>query len=453
MKFHLMTYGCQMNVYDSDTMADLLFERGMTPAESLDEADLVLVNTCAVRESAQNRIWGILGNLVTWKKRRPGRILGVTGCMAQNEGEAMVARCDYVDLVLGPDGIPQLPELLDEVAAGRRGLVHVKTEAAAPEESLWHAPVAAPQPVRYPRFVSVQKGCNEKCTFCIVPGVRGFERYRPVPHVLDEVRMLVDHGYREVTLIGQTVNAYQWGDADFAELLYRVADVPGLARLRFTTSHPRWITPRLIAALREIGILCEQIHLPMQSGSDRVLRRMKRRYRAEEYFELLEAMRAATAGKPEPLAVSCDLIVGFPGETEADFQLTLDAVERAQWDSAFTFLYSPRPGTAALRLPESVPHAVAQERLMRLNDRVKAVGLRLNQQLLGRRLQVLVDDIDITTGHFRGRSRSMKTIHAPIPEGTALRVGDMAEVEVAAAAPHHLKGRVVQEELCEAQGD
>lgn len=453
MKFHLLTYGCQMNVYDSDSMADLLFERGMSPAASLEDADLVLVNTCAVRESAQDRIWGVLGNLLTWKKRRPGRILGVTGCMAQNEGQALVERADYVDLVLGPDGITRLPELLDEVAAGRRGLVDVTPESTPPEDSLWHAPLAAPQPPRYPRFVSVQKGCNEKCTFCIVPSVRGFERYRPIPHVLDEVKMLIEHGYREVTLIGQTVNAYQYGDADFAELLYRVAEVPGLARLRFTTSHPRWITPRLVSAMAEIPILCEQIHLPMQSGSDRVLRRMKRRYQAEEYFQLVDALRRATADKPEPLAVSCDLIVGFPGETEEDFQRTLEAVERAQWDSAFTFMYSPRPGTAALRLGEPVPRPVAHERLLRLNDRVKAVGTALNRQLLGRTLEILVDDVNEEKGVLCGRSRSMKTVHAPIPEGRRAAVGELVEVAIDFAAAHHLKGRVVQAELCAARGD
>ena len=446
MRFHLMTYGCQMNVYDTGTMADLLYERGYEATDCLDDADLVLVNTCAVRESAQNRIWGILGNLATWKRQRPGRVLGVTGCMAQNEGRGLVERCRYVDLVMGPDGIGKLPELLDLVAMGRRGLVCVDQEEAEPEDSIWVAPTAPPLPVAYPRFVSVQKGCNERCTFCIVPSVRGHERYRPIPHVLDEVRMLVDHGYREVTLIGQTVNAYKFGDADFADLLRAVSQVEGLDRLRFTTSHPRWITPRLVEAMGEIPNLCEQLHLPMQTGSDKMLKRMLRRYRVDEYFDLLDQLREATRHKPEPMAISTDLIVGFPGETQEDFELTLAAIERARWDSAFTFIYSPRPGTAALRMKGEVPSEVSHERLLVLVEALNRIGVELNEQLVGRTLEVLVDECNMETGVLKGRSRSMKTVFMQV-DGTPPAVGELVAVRTLSAAPHHLKGKVLAREV------
>jgi tRNA-2-methylthio-N6-dimethylallyladenosine synthase len=440
MKVHIKTYGCQMNVYDSGTMYDILYERGMIPTDDATEADLILVNTCAVRESAQNRVWGNLGHLADWKRRRPGRMLGVTGCMAQNEGQRIIDRCKYVDLVLGPDNIARLPGLLDQLASGKRRLVCIDTDSSEPEEAHWHTPAREERPPAYPRFISVQRGCDEKCTYCIVPIVRGHERFRPIESILDEARMLIDSGYREVTLIGQTVNGYRFENNDFADLLYKVAELPGLDRLRFTTSHPKWVTPRLIEAYSAIPNLCEQLHLPLQSGSDRMLKRMLRRYTAGEYYELLDQLREASANKPEPLAVSTDLIVGFPGESDEDFQMTLDAIGKARWDSAFTFIYSPRRGTSATRLKESVDPGVARERINALIVAQKAMAHSLNQELLSKTLGVLIQEIT-ADGQIKGRSRSMKTviIEGCSPDNTPC-IGDIVDVRIERAETYHLRG-------------
>jgi tRNA-2-methylthio-N6-dimethylallyladenosine synthase len=435
-KLHLITYGCQMNEYDSERVAGLLREQRYELVPDECEADLIIVNTCAIREKAEDKVFSKLGELRALKTRRPELVIGVMGCMAQLHQEAIRRRAPDVDLVFGSPAIARVADLVARVRRERRPV----TETG--EGPLVKITARLPAAARLRAFVTVMEGCEKHCTFCVVPRTRGRERSHPPATILAEVRSLVAEGCREVTLLGQTVNAYGRDLApptDLAELFARVNDVPGLERIRFTTSNPYNLTPRLIRALRDVPKVCEWFHLPLQSGSNRVLERMNRGYTRERYLELVDAIRAAV---PE-MAFSTDLIVGFPGETEADFAQTLEMVERVGYDNVFVFRYSRRPGTPAATLPDQVPDDVKADR----NARVLAVAGRVaaerSRGLAGRTLEVLVDGTSKkNAGELTGRTRCNRVVNFD-GRGRAA-VGDLAWVRVTEALPHSLRGELAQ---------
>jgi tRNA-2-methylthio-N6-dimethylallyladenosine synthase len=373
------TYGCQMNVADSELMLGVLARDGYAVALRPEDADVMLVNTCAVRDNAEQRVVGRVGELQ--RHKRPGSVLGVVGCMAQRLGPILLERVPKVDLVVGPDGYRNLPELISHAASGGR--------VADVAYRSWEHYEELPQ-LREPgptAFVTVQRGCDYRCTFCIVPTTRGPERSRKLEVVVAEVASLVHGGVSEVTLLGQTVNSWQDGPHDFADLLRAVAAVAGVRRIRFTSPYPTDFTPRVIAAMAETPAVCEHVHLPVQSGADTVLKRMLRRYRRQEYLEVMAALRKVVPG----ITFSTDIIVGFPGETEAEFEETLSLVSEAEFDDAYTFKYSVRDGTPAVKIPRHVADDVASARLERLIDTVRAQTRRRNMARVGQVHEVLVE--------------------------------------------------------------
>jgi tRNA-2-methylthio-N6-dimethylallyladenosine synthase len=402
-RVYIETYGCQMNVADTELMFGVLGRSGYERAERPDEADVMLVNTCAVRDNAEQRVVGRVGELQRYK--RPGDVLGVVGCMAQRLGATLLEHAPRVDLVVGPDAYRNLPELLGHAAAGRR--------TADTEFRSWehYEDVPAERGAGPTAFVTVQRGCDYRCTFCIVPYTRGPERSRRLPDVVGEVRALAAGGVSEVTLLGQTVNSYHDGEHDFADLLRAVGAADGIRRLRFTSPYPTDFTPRVIEAMATTPAVCEHVHLPAQSGSNAVLRRMLRRYTRERYLEVLAELRAAIPG----LTVSTDLIAGFPGESEEQFEETLALVEAAGFDDAYTFKYSVRDGTPAVRLPDHVPDAVASERLQRLVDAARDQTRRRNAARVGTVHEVLVERPARRGGMMLARTRTNHLVLLDLP--------------------------------------
>ncbi len=412
-RVYIETYGCQMNVADSDLLAGVLGRAGYARTGDPAEADVVLVNTCAVRDHAEQRVLSRLGELKRYK--RPGGVLGVVGCMAQRLGARLLERVPQVDLVIGPDGYRGLPELVARARAGAR-TADVRFRAWEHYEDVPPLRAGAPS-----AFVTVQRGCDYRCTFCIVPMTRGPERSRKLEDVVREVAALAARGTTEVTLLGQTVNSYHDGAHDFADLLRAVGAVPGIRRVRFTSPYPTDFTDRVLAAMADTPTVCEHVHLPAQSGSSRVLKRMLRRYDRARYLDVVRALRAAVPG----LALTTDLIVGFPGETEADFEETLSLVEEVGFDDAYTFKFSPREGTPATRLKDPVPDAVAGERLARLIALVRQTARRKNVALLGTAHEVLVEGRAKRGAWLQGRTRTNKIALFPGPDvwiGTYRRV-------------------------------
>jgi tRNA-2-methylthio-N6-dimethylallyladenosine synthase len=378
-RVYIETYGCQMNVSDSELMFGILGREGYVRTEDPGEADVLLVNTCAVRDHAEQRVLGRMGELKRYK--RPGDVLGVVGCMAQRLGPKLLERVPQVDLVIGPDGYRSLPELIARARDGARA-AEVGFRAWEHYEDV---PPVRDNPIS--AFVTVQRGCDYRCTFCIVPMTRGPERSRKLADVVGEVAGLADAGTTEVTLLGQTVNSYHDGEHDFADLLRAVGAVEGIRRLRFTSPYPTDFTPRVLAAMVETPAVCEHVHLPVQSGSSRTLKRMLRRYDRQQYLEVVAALRAVVRG----IALSTDIIVGFPGETEADFQETLSLVEQVEFDDAYTFKYSVREGTPAVRIKDHVSEDLKTERIGRLIEVVRRVAKRKNVGLIGTTHEVLVE--------------------------------------------------------------
>jgi tRNA-2-methylthio-N6-dimethylallyladenosine synthase len=377
--FYIETYGCQMNVADSELMAGVLAREGLVPVTSPDDAQVILVNTCAVRDHAEQRVFGRVGELK--RHKRPGAVLGVVGCMAQRLGERLLKRAPHVDFVAGPDGYRQLPQLVRRAREGDR-TAETTFVAAEHYEDIVPARASGAS-----AWITVQRGCDYRCTFCIVPYTRGPERSRILADVVREAEQLAAGGVTEVTLLGQTVNSYHDGSHDFADLLRMVGTVPGIRRVRFTSPHPNDFSDRVIAAMAQTAAVCEYVHLPVQSGSDRVLRRMLRRYDRAGYLDTVRRLRQAI---PD-LALSTDFIVGFPGETDEDFEQTLSLVQEVEYDSAYTFRFSPREGTPATRLPDAVPDDVASQRLERLIAVVRAVGRARNAAVVGETYEVLVE--------------------------------------------------------------
>jgi tRNA-2-methylthio-N6-dimethylallyladenosine synthase len=414
---YIETYGCQMNVSDSELMYGRLAEYGYTPVDRPDGADVILVNTCAIRDHAEQRVIGRLGEL----KRFMGRdtVLGVTGCMAQRLGPTLLARARHVQLVVGPDGYRALPSLIEGARAGER-VARVDFDL---EEHYEDFSARRFEGVR--AWIPVQRGCDYKCTYCIVPMTRGPERSRRLADVVREAREIAEHGTTEVTLLGQTVNSYHDGEHDFADLLRAVGAVPGIRRLRFTSPHPNDVSDRVIAAMAEVPSVCEHVHLPMQSGSTRTLRRMLRRYSREGYMDCVARLRAAVPS----LAITTDIIVGFPGESDAEFEETISAVREVGFDDAFTFIFSARDGTPATRLPASMMVSAdeCRDRLQRLIEVVRDGARARNLALLGSRHEVLFERPSRRGTLLQGRTRQHRTVLVP---GGASLIGQYRVVEL-----------------------
>ncbi|MGW1345933.1 tRNA (N6-isopentenyl adenosine(37)-C2)-methylthiotransferase MiaB [Kribbella sp. NPDC002412] len=435
--YEVRTYGCQMNVHDSERLRGLLEDAGYVRAPEGDQADVVVFNTCAVRENADNKLYGNLGHLAPVKARNPDLQIAVGGCLAQKDKASIVRKAPWVDVVFGTHNIGSLPVLLERARVQQESQVEIL-------ESLEVFPSTLPtrRESPYSAWVSVSVGCNNTCTFCIVPALRGREKDRRPGDVLAEVEALVAEGVLEVTLLGQNVNSYgvEFGDRyAFGKLLRACGTIDGLERVRFTSPHPRDFTADVIEAMAETPNVMPSLHMPLQSGSDRVLKAMRRSYRRDRYLKIIEDVRAAM---PDA-AITTDIIVGFPGETEEDFEGTLDVVRQARFAGAFTFQYSKRPGTPAESMADQVPRDVVQERYERLVALQDDMAWEENKKIVGRSLEVLVAEgegrKDAATHRLSGRARDNRLVHFALPEGVeAPRPGDVATVEVTYGAPHHL---------------
>lgn len=434
-KYYIRTYGCQMNEWDSEVMAGIVEELGYERAARPAEADLVLVNTCCVRQTAENKVWGLLGTLGRLKKKRPGMVIAVTGCMPQQEGVAaeIRRRFPFVDLVLGTHNRHELARLLERVRA-EGPVVAVWPEACCVPEGL---PVRRESRLR--AWVPVMFGCDNFCTYCVVPYVRGRERSRRPEDILREVEALAAAGYREIVLLGQNVNAYGKGlqpRVTFADLLSMVNGVDGIWRIRYTTSHPRDFDAALIAVVARLEKVCENFHLPVQAGSDRILKLMRRGYTRADYLNLVAKIRAAVPGA----SITTDIMVGFPGETEEDFAATLDLVRQVRFDQAFTFVYNPRRGTPAAALPDQVPEEVKSRRIQELIAVQQAISRELNRAEEGRVHEVLVEGpSEYDQEKLAGRTRTNKTV---VFKGDAGLVGRLVPVRVTAGHLTFLEGEV-----------
>jgi tRNA-2-methylthio-N6-dimethylallyladenosine synthase len=437
--YFIKTFGCQMNEYDSARMADVLREgAGLAATDDPHEADVLLMNTCSVREKAQEKVFSLLGEWRRLKARRPGVIIGVGGCVASQEGEALTERAPFVDLVFGPQTLHRLPQMIEELRRSGRAVVDV----SFPEiEKFDHLPAARAEGAR--AYVSVMEGCSKYCSFCIVPFTRGEEISRSFDSVLAEVGQLAAQGVMEVTLLGQNVNAYQGRMADgervdLATLIHHVARVPGIERIRFTTSHPLEFNDSLIEAFASVPQLANHLHLPVQSGSDRVLALMKRGYTSLEYKDRVRRLRAA---RPD-ISISSDFIIGFPGESERDFCATLALVREVGFDQSFSFIYSRRPGTPAASLPDEVGSQVKHERLARLQAQLESQARAISESMVGTRQRVLVERAARKDAReLAGRTANNRWVNFP---GPAQLIGRFVEVTVTAALAHSLRGRLTE---------
>ena len=442
--YHVITYGCQMNVHDSERIAGVLEDAGLVRAVPAADAgmgggaDVVVFNTCAVRENADNRLYGNLGHMAKIKATHPGMQIAVGGCMAQKDRAAILRRAPWVDVVFGTNNLGALPVLLERARVEQQAQVEIKEALETFPSNL---PTRRESP--YSAWVSISVGCNNTCTFCIVPSLRGKETDRRPGEILAEIETLVASGVQEVTLLGQNVNAYgvEFGDRQaFARLLRACGNIDGLERVRFTSPHPKDFTDDVIAAMAETPNVMPQLHMPLQSGSDAVLKAMRRSYRSQRFLGILERVRSRM---PEA-AITTDIIVGFPGETEEDFQATMDVVRQARFSAAFTFQYSTRPGTPAATMANQVPAEVVQDRYERLVEVVNEIAWAENRSFVGREVEVMFalgeGRKDAATSRMSGRARDNRLVHVRVPEEASERPrpGDIASVQITHAAPHHL---------------
>jgi len=437
-KLYIRTFGCQMNEYDSDKMADVLnAAEGVVTTDAPEEADVILFNTCSVREKAQEKVFSDLGRVKHLKRLKPDLVIGVGGCVASQEGAAIVERAPYVDVVFGPQTLHRLPELIRR----RRSTGRPQVDISFPEiEKFDHLP---PPRVEGPSaFVSIMEGCSKYCSFCVVPYTRGEEISRGFDDVLTEIADLADHGVKEVNLLGQNVNAYRGrmtdGEtADFALLLEYVAEVPGIERIRYTTSHPKEFTQRLIDVYERVPKLVDHLHLPVQAGSDRVLAAMKRGYTVLEYKSIVRRLRKARPG----ISMSSDFIVGFPGETADDFERTMELVEEVGFDASFSFVYSRRPGTPAADLADDTPPALKLERLARLQAAINGNAARISASMVGSVQRILVEGpAKRGAGELMGRTGNNRIVNFPGGPRSARLAGRMIDVRITEARPHSLRG-------------
>jgi tRNA-2-methylthio-N6-dimethylallyladenosine synthase len=442
-KLYIRTFGCQMNEYDSDKMADVLGAcETVVRTDNPDEADVILFNTCSVREKAQEKVFHDLGRVKHLKQANPNLIIGVGGCVASQEGDAIVARAPYVDLVFGPQTLHRLPQLIE----ARRSSGRSQVDISFPEiEKFDNMPPARVEGAS--AFVSIMEGCSKYCTFCVVPYTRGEEVSRPLDDILAEVAGLAEQGVREITLLGQNVNAWRGAitreggeQGDFAFLLECVAEIPGIERLRYTTSHPREMSQRVFDAYAKIPKLVGHLHLPVQSGSDRVLAAMKRGYSALEYKAVVRKLRAA---RPD-ISLSSDFIVGFPGETEEDFDKTMKLIDEVGFDFSFSFVYSPRPGTPAADMEDPVPQETKLRWLARLQKRIEEQAMEISRRMVGSIERVLVEGTSRKDpGELAGRTENNRVVNFA---GDPRLIGQFADVMITAALPHSLRGEILVRE-------
>ena len=438
-KLFIRTFGCQMNEYDSDKMADVLnASEGVVKTENPEEADIILFNTCSVREKAQEKVFHDLGRVRHLKQLNPNLVIGVGGCVASQEGAAIVARAPYVDVVFGPQTLHRLPQLIAERREKGKAAVDVSFPEIEKFDALPPAKVEGAS-----AFVSIMEGCSKFCTFCIVPYTRGEEVSRPFDDVLTEVAGLADQGVKEVTLLGQNVNAYRGAMAgsseiaDLAMLIEYLADVPGIERIRYTTSHPREMTQRLIDTYARVPKLVSHLHLPVQSGSDRILAAMKRNYAVLEYKSIVRKLRAA---RPD-ISLSTDFIVGFPGETEEDFEKTMKLIDEVGFDASFSFIYSTRPGTPAADLPDDTPAALKTARLMRLQKRIDELAGAVSESMVGSVQRVLIEGLSKKNeAELAGRTDNNRIVNFV---GNPRLIHSFVDVRITSALPHSLRGEIV----------
>ncbi|MBR9987851.1 MAG: tRNA (N6-isopentenyl adenosine(37)-C2)-methylthiotransferase MiaB [Desulfosarcina sp.] len=452
---HISTIGCQMNVYDANQIAGVLAPLGYTGTDAIESADMVIVNTCTIREKAEQKAFSFLGRLAKIKIANPSLIVAVGGCVAQQEGDAILKRMPHVDLVFGTHAIFRLPEMVRRVESSRCRIVDVQLSDTIDADG----PVVGPaSDGQVSAFVTIMRGCDNYCTYCVVPHVRGREASRHPERITEEIRMRVEQGVREVTLLGQNVNSYgnKEGLCSFAELLARVDDVGGLKRIRFTTSHPKDLSDDLMRTFGRLGKLCHHIHLPVQSGDDGILKRMNRKYTRDTYLEKIAGLRSAC---PD-IAITSDFIVGFPGETDRQFQATLDLIETVRYDGLFAFMYSDRPSTPATAYSGKIAESVKKERLQALLNLQEKITMAKHRDMVGRTLQILVegpsrglkkDDTDSAAPPMRwsGRASSNHIIHFDVPDDLLakkeLLTGTFADIMIEGAHAHSLWGRLIRE--------
>jgi tRNA-2-methylthio-N6-dimethylallyladenosine synthase len=441
-RFYIQTFGCQMNEYDSAKMADVLVDSfGAHAAGAPEHAEILLLNTCSVREKAQEKVFSLLGRWRELKEQRPHTIIGVGGCVASQEGDAIIKRAPYVDIVFGPQTLHRLPEMIAQVRAGKPGVVDVSFPEIEKFDRIPEAQTAA-----CTAFLSVMEGCSKYCTFCVVPYTRGEEISRPLDDVIAEAYRLAELGVKEINLLGQNVNAYRGavhggGTADLATLIHYVAAIDGVERIRFTTSHPVDFTDSLVEAYRDVPKLANFLHLPVQSGSDRILGLMKRGHTVAEYVRKIEKIKQA---RPD-IAISTDVIVGFPGETESDFEATLDLVRRVGFDQSFTFIYSVRPGTPAAAIEDPWPHAVKQARLERLQTLLNEQAGTINRRMVGTVQRILIERASKKSEReISGRTENNRWVNFA---GDKQLVGRFVDVLITDALRNSLRGRFVDDSL------
>ncbi len=438
--YSVETYGCQMNVHDSERIAGLLDDAGYVPVTEGEQADIVVFNTCAVRENADNKLYGNLSFLAPIKKLNPGMQIAVGGCLAQKDQSIILKKAPYVDVVFGTHNVGSLPALLERARIEEESQIEIK-------EALEHFPSTLParRLSAFSAWVSVSVGCNNTCTFCIVPTLRGIEKDRSEEDILREIRALVAQGVIEITLLGQNVNAYgvDFGDRQaFAKLLRKCGDIDGLERVRFMSPHPRDFTDDVIEAMAETHNVMPHLHMPLQSGSDRILQSMRRSYRSDRYLKILENVRSAIPHA----SITTDIIVGFPGESEEDFQATLDLCTEAQFAAAYTYQYSIRPGTPAATMPDQISAAVVGERYTRLHEHQQLISLRVNKRAIGKKMRVLVGEYegrrDARESRLTGKSEDFRLVH--FADSSNARAGDFVDVQITDASAHYLIGEELQ---------
>jgi tRNA-2-methylthio-N6-dimethylallyladenosine synthase len=433
--FHIITFGCQMNEHDSERMTGVLRDRGCAPVPTAVDADMVILNTCSIREKAEQKFYSELGRLKQLKAERPGMKIAVAGCIAQQEGKNILSRAPYVDLIFGPSDVAKLPEMVETAFSRHSSVIDTSGD---PEYHRKLIPTARADKVK--AWVSIMYGCDNFCTYCVVPYLRGRERSRPSEDIVNEVRELARRGYKEVSLLGQNVNSYGkglWEDNDFSALLSMVNEVPDLERVRFVTSHPRDLSDGLIDAVRELPKVCESLHLPVQSGSDNILRAMNRRYTRADYLGKVKRLREAV---PE-ITLTTDIIVGFPGEDAQDFEATMQLLEEVRFDSIFAFKYSKRPGTTALKLPGHLSEVIKEARLTKVLDLQKKITMQKNKEYVGAHADILIDGRSKRGGKLSGRTRGNKVVNVAGPDSL---IGSLAFVRITDAGVNSLSG-----EICE----
>ncbi|HEX5420666.1 MAG TPA: tRNA (N6-isopentenyl adenosine(37)-C2)-methylthiotransferase MiaB [Gammaproteobacteria bacterium] len=439
-RYYIQTFGCQMNEYDSAKMADVLADKfGASPAAGPDDADILLVNTCSIREKAAEKVFSLLGRWRALKESRPGTIIGVGGCVASQEGEGILERAPFVDLVFGPQTLHRLPELISAVRGGHTGVVDV----SFPEIEKFDR-IPEPKSSHCTAFLSVMEGCSKYCTYCVVPYTRGEEISRPLDDVIAEAYRLAELGVKEVNLLGQNVNAYRGAThdggktADLATLIHYVAAIEGIERIRFTTSHPVEFTDALIDAYASVPKLAGFLHLPVQSGSDRILALMKRGHTREQYVHKMDKLKEARPG----ISISSDFIVGFPGETEQDFEATLELIRRVGFDQSFSFIYSPRPGTPAAALDAQLPRELAQQRLDRLQRQVNEQAAAVSRAMVGTPQRVLVERVSVKSSReVAGRTENNRWVNFI---GSPSLIGEFVDVQITEALTNSLRGRALR---------